>query len=1113
MKKALGLGVLGIWVFVSLASSASAACTGDCNGDGAVRVSELVRGVNIALGSQPVDACPSFDLNGNGLVAVNELVSAVNAALRGCPSGIEEALEILASGDILRASQRLSELASEDPSDARTQVYQMFAQLVVDAVDNQVLRGLASDSGVDLVGDASDICELALLNFPSGRLEPPPGDAPSSGEILVALRNEVLPIVDGAIEALKALPSGVAIEVRAEDLPSCIRSAVAGLSFEVDDGDLILFRAALEGLGSLLDVLNGYDLDAPLVDLLVGDLTTVVEESVSFLTLQDPSLMTSGGTRFDASLASVLEAIASILGELDDQSADFLVIASEDLAGLERTRDILLLVRSSLSGSVTLLPEHGLDTPQRLDLSEFFGGGLTSLRQFLPRHPVSSEVRFSHEFPDPTFGGVAADLSSAAICSYLAAAGIFCADVLETTDGADNPLDVSCGETLARTIAPADDVDWMRVTLDRRQEVVFSMNVDDFASLVLRDSQGTVINSARTFAPFIRVVLDAGAYVVEASSFASEFAYELRVDCSATSAPTPTATLVPVTQAPTSTPDFPPTPTPVGGDVPGIIVVGAAGSPGDRVTISAILSAGGEAVAGSQNDIGLDPRFFSIPSALRCSNRFNQPCANDSDCSPFESCEPAPDCTANPAIGREETLGAHQPPGCAPGSCSGMRALVLSFVNTDSIADGAMLYTCPVDIAANTPEGEYVLATSNVGLSTAEGDSICQGGTCLARDGVLVVGDPSSIPTPTPFPGATATPSPTIIVGPSFGELSPCVVEDEWAFDVSSGDDVSVTVDTTDLASASDLCFDIHCPGTSAYPDDSFRCTFGPDSPSLSCPRVDFVAGESGQCRVVVKNCGIDTFDQCGVARYSITASSNGGAVSETLVADDVGLGATCGNGMLDDGEQCDDGNDVGEDACSRICETTTGDDPEMTIGAFVGTANTVVPLDFALRTHGLLVAGIEFGFELASGAAVMANDNGDPDCRANPMTRKGGFFRFGDPGCESQGNCTGAFSLVLSFKSLRAIRDESVLFTCNIQVGPQALDRSSVLESCSRLGASDPVGNAIPLRCADDVTAAAFGATASELADESAQSSSEVTRLVRAVARGVPVTFDLGSD
>jgi YVTN family beta-propeller protein len=59
-------------------------CAGDCDGDGEVSISELIRGVNIALGNDPVSNCPAFDTSGDGEVAISEIIAAVNAALSGC---------------------------------------------------------------------------------------------------------------------------------------------------------------------------------------------------------------------------------------------------------------------------------------------------------------------------------------------------------------------------------------------------------------------------------------------------------------------------------------------------------------------------------------------------------------------------------------------------------------------------------------------------------------------------------------------------------------------------------------------------------------------------------------------------------------------------------------------------------------------------------------------------------------------------------------------------------------------------------------------------------------------------------------------------------------------
>ena len=75
-----GAGNQTVLVEATVASS----CVGDCDGDGAVAVNELIRGVNIALGNAPISDCPSFDVDGSGMVAVNELVRAVSNALSGC---------------------------------------------------------------------------------------------------------------------------------------------------------------------------------------------------------------------------------------------------------------------------------------------------------------------------------------------------------------------------------------------------------------------------------------------------------------------------------------------------------------------------------------------------------------------------------------------------------------------------------------------------------------------------------------------------------------------------------------------------------------------------------------------------------------------------------------------------------------------------------------------------------------------------------------------------------------------------------------------------------------------------------------------------------------------
>jgi hypothetical protein len=82
------------------ALSQSSTCTGDCNGDGAVRINELIRLVNavqalvcpIAPNCPPPDACLGLDVDGDGEISTNELVAGINRvveavgySLNGCP--------------------------------------------------------------------------------------------------------------------------------------------------------------------------------------------------------------------------------------------------------------------------------------------------------------------------------------------------------------------------------------------------------------------------------------------------------------------------------------------------------------------------------------------------------------------------------------------------------------------------------------------------------------------------------------------------------------------------------------------------------------------------------------------------------------------------------------------------------------------------------------------------------------------------------------------------------------------------------------------------------------------------------------------------------------------
>ncbi|MEO8602858.1 MAG: DUF4215 domain-containing protein [bacterium] len=84
--------------------------TGDCNGDLAISVDELIIGVNIALGLRLMDACAAFDRNGNGQVSIDELLRAVGFALNGVPTPLPTPT----------ASSTVGGRATDTPSPTRT---------------------------------------------------------------------------------------------------------------------------------------------------------------------------------------------------------------------------------------------------------------------------------------------------------------------------------------------------------------------------------------------------------------------------------------------------------------------------------------------------------------------------------------------------------------------------------------------------------------------------------------------------------------------------------------------------------------------------------------------------------------------------------------------------------------------------------------------------------------------------------------------------------------------------------------------------------------------------------------------------------------------------------
>jgi len=80
-------GLIIVVMLVSIAArGAVAACVGDCRSTGVVSVADVIVMVDIVLGTADPQTCSNGDGNGDGAIKINDIVAAVNNALSGCPS-------------------------------------------------------------------------------------------------------------------------------------------------------------------------------------------------------------------------------------------------------------------------------------------------------------------------------------------------------------------------------------------------------------------------------------------------------------------------------------------------------------------------------------------------------------------------------------------------------------------------------------------------------------------------------------------------------------------------------------------------------------------------------------------------------------------------------------------------------------------------------------------------------------------------------------------------------------------------------------------------------------------------------------------------------------------
>jgi hypothetical protein len=114
-------------------------------------------------------------------------------------------------------------------------------------------------------------------------------------------------------------------------------------------------------------------------------------------------------------------------------------------------------------------------------------------------------------------------------------------------------------------------------------------------------------------------------------------------------------------------------------------------------------------------------------------------------------------------------------------------------------------------------------------------------------------------------------------------DLTPCGFQDVWQFQAGAGQSVEVRVDTTDAATAADLCAELTCGELQVTGDDDVPCTFPP--PSYACPRITGIPTTDGDCFVSVHMCS--TCANPDRAAYSLVVGVAGEEANPQLITDD----------------------------------------------------------------------------------------------------------------------------------------------------------------------------------------------------------------------------------
>jgi len=284
---------------------------------------------------------------------------------------IQEGRDFLAAHDIVNANNCFEQAVSLAPSHQVANFFYSVTRILVLIYETE-FNDLLDRFGVGAEG--RDIYDWTA-EFPNKL----PSDSPTSGEVIAFLGDTLLPQVEGALDNLEIIDSSFEIILTPDEIDG-------DEYLEVDYGDILLYKSALNMVKGAISILNGYHLNVDIDDVVNAEdgICDIIHEKVmadlNLLTIKDSGKISNARAAIVQSIVDYLSASDFIRSESDDQWDDFITIEPEDAESERKFRLTLIQVKDSLEGVIT--PSFSVQLSQFLDLGQFFTNPV-NLRELL----------------------------------------------------------------------------------------------------------------------------------------------------------------------------------------------------------------------------------------------------------------------------------------------------------------------------------------------------------------------------------------------------------------------------------------------------------------------------------------------------------------------------------------------------------------------------------------------------------------------------------------------------------------------------------------------------------------------------------------------------------